>query len=71
MKTCENLHVEEQHRINILLKKYDYVFNVILGDLSMETTTTNTQMMHPICKPIYWLSYNVNISVEQQLKQRK
>jgi hypothetical protein len=28
IKTCENLHVDEQHQLEILLKKYEYVIPV-------------------------------------------
>jgi hypothetical protein len=30
IKTCENLHVEEQHQLKILLKKYGHLFDGIL-----------------------------------------
>jgi hypothetical protein len=27
IKTCENLHVEEQHQLKILLQKYEHLFH--------------------------------------------
>jgi hypothetical protein len=27
IKTCENLHVEEQHQFKILLQKYEHLFD--------------------------------------------
>jgi hypothetical protein len=27
IKTCENLHVEEEHQLKILLQKYEHCFN--------------------------------------------
>jgi sugar diacid utilization regulator len=27
IKTCENLHVEEQHQLKILLLKYEHLFD--------------------------------------------
>jgi hypothetical protein len=37
IKTCENLHVEEQHQLKILLQKYEYLCDVTLGEYNMET----------------------------------
>jgi hypothetical protein len=36
IKTCENLHVEEQHQLKILLQKYEHLFDGILGEFNME-----------------------------------
>jgi hypothetical protein len=36
IKTCENLHVEEQHPLNILLQKYEHLFDGTLGKFNME-----------------------------------
>jgi hypothetical protein len=27
IKTCENLHVEEQHQLKILIQKYEHLFD--------------------------------------------
>jgi hypothetical protein len=27
IKTCENLHIEEQHQLKILLQKYEHLFD--------------------------------------------
>jgi hypothetical protein len=39
IKTCENLHVEEQHQLKILLQKYDYLFDGTLGEFNMKCCT--------------------------------
>jgi hypothetical protein len=31
IKTCENLHVKEQHQLFILLQKYEHLFDGTLG----------------------------------------
>jgi hypothetical protein len=36
IKTCENLHVEEQHQLKILLQKYEHLFDRTLGEFNME-----------------------------------
>jgi hypothetical protein len=36
IKTCENLYVEEQHQLQILLQKYEHLFDGILRELNME-----------------------------------
>jgi hypothetical protein len=36
IKTCENLHVEEQHQLTILLQKYEHLFDGTLGEFNME-----------------------------------
>jgi hypothetical protein len=36
IKTCENLHVEEQHQLKILLQKYEYHFDGTLGEPNMK-----------------------------------
>jgi hypothetical protein len=36
IRTCENLHLEEQHQLKILLQKYEHLFDEILGELNME-----------------------------------
>jgi hypothetical protein len=36
IKTCENLHVEEQHQLKILLQKYEPLFDGTLGEFNME-----------------------------------
>jgi hypothetical protein len=38
IKTCENLHVEEQHQLRILLQKYEHLFDGLLGEFNMEQT---------------------------------
>jgi hypothetical protein len=36
IKTCENLHVEEQHQLKALLHKYEHLFDRTLGEFNME-----------------------------------
>jgi hypothetical protein len=38
-KTCENLHVEEQHQLKTLLQKYEHLFDGTLGEFKMEHGT--------------------------------
>jgi hypothetical protein len=70
IKTCENLHVEEQHQLKILLQKYEYLFDGTLGKFNMEQMPFSLQLMDN-CKQIHALIYNVSRSVEQQLQQIK
>jgi hypothetical protein len=69
IKTCENLHVEEQHQLNALPQKYEHLFDGTLGEFSMEPISL--QLMDPNCKPIHARAYTVPRSVEQQLQQSK
>jgi hypothetical protein len=39
IKTCENLHVEEQHQLKTLLQKYEHLFDGTLGEFNMEQQT--------------------------------
>jgi hypothetical protein len=71
IKTCENLHVEEQHQLKTLLQKYENLFDETLGEFNMETTPISLQLMDPNCKPIHARAYTVPRSVEQQLQQSK
>jgi hypothetical protein len=57
IKTCENLHVEEQHQLKELLQKYEHLFDGTLGEFNMD----------PNCKPIHARAYTAPRSVEQQL----
>jgi hypothetical protein len=36
IKTCENLHVIEQHQRKMLLQKYEYLFVGTLGEFNMD-----------------------------------
>jgi hypothetical protein len=71
IKTCENLHVEEQHQLKILLQKYEHLFDGTLEEFNMEQMTISLQMMDPKCKPIHARSYTVPRSVEQKLQQSR
>jgi hypothetical protein len=68
IKTCDNLHVEEQHQLKTLLQKYEHLFDGTLGELNMETVPISLQLMDPNCKPIHARAYTVPRSVEQQLQ---
>jgi hypothetical protein len=67
MKTCENLHVEEQHQLKTLLQNYEHLFDGTLGEFNMEPISI--QLMDPNCKPVHVRAYTVPRSVEQQLQQ--
>jgi hypothetical protein len=53
IKTCENLHVEEQHQLKTLLQKYEHLFGGTLGEFNMNTIPISLQLMDPNCKPIH------------------
>jgi hypothetical protein len=36
IKTCENLHVEEQYQLKALLQKYEHLFDGTLGEFNMD-----------------------------------
>jgi hypothetical protein len=71
IKTCENLHVEEQHQLKTLIQKYEYLFDGTLGEFNMNPIPISLQLMDPNCKPIHARAYTVPRSVEQQLQQSK
>jgi hypothetical protein len=68
IKTCENVHVEEQHQLKTLLQKYEHLFDGTLGGFNMEHLPISLQLMDPNCKPIHAPVYTVPRSVEQQLQ---
>jgi hypothetical protein len=69
IKTCENLHVEEQHQLKSLLQKYEHLFDGKLGEFNMEPISL--QLVDPNCKLIHARAYTVPRSVEQQLQYSK
>jgi hypothetical protein len=72
IKTCENLHVEEQHQLKTSLQKYEHLFDGTLGrGFNMEQMSISLQLMDPNCKPIHARAYTVPRSVEQQLQRSK
>jgi hypothetical protein len=73
IKTCENLHVEEQHQLKELLQKYEHLFDGTLRywEFNMEQIPISLQLMDPNCKPIHAHAYTVPRSVEQQLQHSK
>jgi hypothetical protein len=73
IKTCENLHVEEQHQLKTLLQRYEHLFDGTLGEFNMETVPIILQLMDPNCKPIHAhaRAYTVPGSVDQRLQQSK
>jgi hypothetical protein len=36
IKTCENLHLEEQHQLKISLQKYEHLVDGTLGESNMQ-----------------------------------
>jgi hypothetical protein len=71
IKTCENLHVEEQHQLKTLLQKYEHLFDGTLGEFNMETEPISIKLMDPNCEPTHARAYTVSRSVEQPLQQSK
>jgi hypothetical protein len=71
IKTCGNLHIEEQHQLKTLLQKYEHRFDGTLGGLNMEKVPNSFQMMDPNCKPIHARTFTVPRSVERQLQHNK
>jgi hypothetical protein len=53
IKTCENLHVEEQHQLKILLQKYEHLFDGTLGEFNMEQSSISLQLMDCNCKSVH------------------
>jgi hypothetical protein len=68
IKTCKNLHVEEQHQLKTLLQKYENLVDGTLGPFKMNPVAIKLQLMDPNCKPIHLRAYTVPRSVEQQLQ---
>jgi hypothetical protein len=62
IKTCENLHEEEQHQLKTLLQKYEHLFDGKLGEFNLETVSIILPLMDPNCKPIHARAYTVPIS---------
>jgi hypothetical protein len=60
IKTCENLHVEEQHQLKTLLQKYEHMFDGTLVEFNMDTIPISLQLMDPSCKPIHARAYTVH-----------
>jgi hypothetical protein len=48
VKTCEDLHVEEQHQLKILLQKYEHLFDGTLGEFNMNTIPISLQRLPQI-----------------------
>jgi hypothetical protein len=65
IKTCENLHVEEQYQLKTLLKKYEHLFDGTLREFNMEYVPISLQLMDPNCKPIHARAYTVPRSMEK------
>jgi hypothetical protein len=59
IKTCENIHLEEQHQLKLLLQKYEHLFDETLGDFTLEQLPISLQLMDPYCKPVHAHAYNV------------
>jgi hypothetical protein len=66
IKTCENIHVEEQNQLKTLLQKYEHLFDGTLGEFNMDSIQSSLQLMDPNSKPIHARAYTVSRSVEQK-----
>jgi hypothetical protein len=53
IKTCESLHVEEQHQFKILLQIYEHLFDGTLREFNMEIVSISLQLMDHDCKLIH------------------
>jgi hypothetical protein len=71
IKTCENLHVEEQHQLKMLLRAYEHLFDETLGEFNIEIMPICLQLMDCNCKAVHAHSYTVPRSVKQKLQQSK
>jgi hypothetical protein len=64
IKTCEKLHIEEQHQLKILLQKYENLFDGTLGGFNIESISL--QLMYHNFKQVHRLIVttqgNCNIS---------
>jgi hypothetical protein len=47
IKTCENLHIDEQHQIKTLHQKYEHLFDGTLGEFNMEQKTIFSECSSP------------------------
>jgi hypothetical protein len=65
IKTCENLHIEEQHQLKILLQKYERLFDGTLGEFNMETVPISLHLIDPNCKPFHARAYVGDILQEK------
>jgi hypothetical protein len=54
---CESLHIEKNHQINMLLPKYEHLFDGTSGKFNMEPISL--QLMDPNCKPGHARAYTV------------
>jgi hypothetical protein len=70
IKTCENLHLEEQHQLKILLQKYEHLGDGTLGGFNMDLIPISLQLMDSNYKIVHESEYTVLRSVEQKLQQR-
>jgi hypothetical protein len=65
IKTCGNLHVEEQHHLKILLHKYEHLFDGILGEFNIDPIPISLHLMDPNCKSIHARTYTIPRTAEQ------
>jgi hypothetical protein len=55
---------EEQHQLNMLLQKYEHLFEGKSGKFNMEYMPKSLQLMNPDCKPFHARAYTVPRSIE-------
>jgi hypothetical protein len=65
IKKCKNLHIEKQNQLKILLQKYKYLFDSILGEFNIDPMGISLQWMDPNCKLVLENACTVPISLEQ------
>jgi hypothetical protein len=53
IKACENLHVEEQHELEILLQNYEHLSDGTLREFNMEKASISLKLMDPDCKLVH------------------
>jgi hypothetical protein len=58
IKTCENLHVDEQRQLKILLQKYEHLFDGTLREFNMNPMKISLQLIDPNCKLVHAREYN-------------
>jgi hypothetical protein len=71
IKTCENLHVEEQHQLQILPQKYEHLFDITLGEFNIDPLPISLQLMDYNDETVHARVNTVTRSVEHQLQHSK
>jgi hypothetical protein len=56
MEACENLHLEKQHQLKILLKKYKHLSMEHHENSTWNNDPNNLQLLYPNFEPAHALS---------------